>query len=83
MCRKPSPHFLYKAREEHGVSLVASWMIGDRVTDIECGRVAGLRTIRVAEDHPAQRWAGEIEADFEAADLADAAQIVLEHPELI
>ena len=80
-CRKPSPYFLYKAKEEHGISLEASWMIGDRVADIECGRAAGLRTIRVVEDHPAHRRPNEIRADFEAADLADAARIVLEHSE--
>ncbi len=80
-CRKPSPYFLYKAKEEHGISLEASWIIGDRISDIEYGRAAGLRTIRVVEDHPAQRQPGEIKADFEAADLADAARIVLEHSE--
>jgi D-glycero-D-manno-heptose 1,7-bisphosphate phosphatase len=77
-CRKPSPYFLHKAREEHGISLGASWMIGDRVSDIECGRAAGLRTIHVAEDHPAQRRSGEMKADFEATDLADAERIILE-----
>jgi D-glycero-D-manno-heptose 1,7-bisphosphate phosphatase len=80
-CRKPSPYFLYKAKEEHGISFEASWMIGDRVTDIECGRAAGLRTIRVVEDHPAQRRPDEIKANFEAVDLVDAARIVLEHSE--
>jgi D-glycero-D-manno-heptose 1,7-bisphosphate phosphatase len=77
-CRKPSPYFLYKAKEEHGVSLEGSWMIGDRVTDIECGVCAGLRTIRIDEDHPAQRRPGEIKANFEATDLAGAARIILE-----
>jgi D-glycero-D-manno-heptose 1,7-bisphosphate phosphatase len=80
-CRKPSPYFLYKAREEHGVSLAASWMVGDRVTDIECGRAAGLHTIRIAEDHPAKRGHNELEADFEAHDLAEAAWIILKSQE--
>ncbi len=78
-CRKPSPHFLYRAKEEHGISLTDSWMIGDRVTDIEFGRAAGLHTIRVAEDHPAKRRPYEVKADFEATDLADAARIILTH----
>ena len=76
-CRKPSPYFLYKAKEEHGVSLEASWIIGDRASDIQCGRAAGLHTIRVLEDHPAKRRPDEVDADFEAADLADAARIIL------
>jgi D-glycero-D-manno-heptose 1,7-bisphosphate phosphatase len=76
-CRKPSPFFLLKARDEFALSLEASWMVGDRVTDIECGRAAGVRTIRVAEDHPAKRDPEEEQADFEAADLAEAATIIL------
>ncbi len=43
-CRKPSPHFLRKAAQEHGVELALSWMVGDRSTDMECGRAAGVRT---------------------------------------
>jgi phosphoglycolate phosphatase-like HAD superfamily hydrolase len=52
-------------------------MIGDRVTDVECGRAAGVRTIRVAEDHPAARGSREAKADFEARDLVEAVEIVL------
>jgi len=47
LCRKPSPFFLRKARDEHGVDLAASWMVGDRDTDVACGQAAGCHTIRV------------------------------------
>jgi D-glycero-D-manno-heptose 1,7-bisphosphate phosphatase len=80
-CRKPSPYFLLKARDEFAISLAQSWMIGDRATDIECGVSAGVRTIRVAEDHPAVRSAGEIQADFEAKNLADSVRLILETTE--
>lgn len=76
-CRKPSPYFLLKARDEFGLSLADSWMIGDRATDVECGRAAGARTIRIAEDHPGERAAGEMKAEFEARDLAEAVEIIL------
>jgi D-glycero-D-manno-heptose 1,7-bisphosphate phosphatase len=76
-CRKPSPFFLFKARDEFGIDLAQSWMIGDRVTDIECGRAAGVHTIRVAEDHPATRRADEMPAEFEVRDLAQAVDIIL------
>lgn len=79
-CRKPSPHLLFKARDAFGLALEASWMIGDRVTDIECGRAGGVRTIRVAEDHPAILAANETQADFEARDLAHATEIILSSP---
>jgi len=76
-CRKPSPYFLLRARDEFGLSLKDSWMIGDRVTDVECGRAAGVRTIRVLEDHPAVRGTDQMKADFEAPDLAAAVGIIL------
>ena len=47
ICRKPSPYFLKEARDAFGVDLTRSWMIGDRVTDIECGRAAGTRTVEI------------------------------------
>jgi D-glycero-D-manno-heptose 1,7-bisphosphate phosphatase len=78
-CRKPSPFFLLKARDNFGLRLDESWMIGDRATDIECGRAAGVRTIRVAADHPARRSPNETAADFEAQDLRRATEIVLRH----
>ncbi len=76
-CRKPSPYFLFKARDEFGLSLEESWMVGDRATDIECGRAAGARTIRVLEDHPVNRDPSEAKADFEVRDLAEATEIIL------
>jgi len=78
-CRKPSPFFLLKARDEFALGLAESWMIGDRASDIECGRAAGVRTIRVAADHPARRSPNETAADFEAQDLTQATEIVLRH----
>jgi len=46
-CRKPSPWFLLQARDDLALNLRDSWMIGDQPTDTECGRAAGVRTIRV------------------------------------
>ena len=76
-CRKPSPYFLFKARDAFGLALQDSWIVGDRATDIECGRAAGVRPTRVKEDHPLTRAANEAKADFEAYDLAHAAEIIL------
>lgn len=43
-CRKPSPYFLLEAARVYGVQLSQSWMIGDRATDMACGRAAGTQT---------------------------------------
>ena len=40
--RKPSPQMLLDARDEFGINLAASYMVGDKVSDIECGWNAGV-----------------------------------------
>ena len=41
--RKPSPQFLFDARDEFGVELAQSYMIGDKLIDLECGWNAGVK----------------------------------------
>ncbi len=41
--RKPSPQFLFDARDEFGLDLAASYMIGDKLIDLECGWNAGVK----------------------------------------
>jgi len=41
--RKPSPQFLFDVRDAHGVDLAASYMVGDKLADLECGWNAGVR----------------------------------------
>lgn len=40
--RKPNPGMLEDAAEELGLRLDVSWMVGDRVSDVEAGLRAGL-----------------------------------------
>jgi D-glycero-D-manno-heptose 1,7-bisphosphate phosphatase len=42
-CRKPKPGLVHKAAEELQIDLASSWMIGDSVSDIECGLAAGAK----------------------------------------
>jgi D-glycero-D-manno-heptose 1,7-bisphosphate phosphatase len=41
--RKPSPQFLLDARAEFGLNLSWSYMIGDKLIDLECGWNAGVK----------------------------------------
>ena len=41
--RKPSPQMLLDARDEFGIDLATSYMVGDKVSDIECGWNAGVK----------------------------------------
>lgn len=43
--RKPNPGMLTEAAQWHGLDLSQSWMIGDRMTDVEAGHRAGCRSV--------------------------------------
>jgi len=45
VCRKPSPALLFKASQELRLHLKRSFMIGDKIDDIEAGKNAGCQTI--------------------------------------
>jgi D-glycero-D-manno-heptose 1,7-bisphosphate phosphatase len=72
-CRKPSPYFLLKAKEDFCIDLKQSWMIGDRISDIECGKAAGTKTVFICT-YPFD----QVAADFQAHNLCEAASLILE-----
>jgi D-glycero-D-manno-heptose 1,7-bisphosphate phosphatase len=41
--RKPSPQFLFDARDEFGLNLAESFMVGDKLIDLESGWNAGVK----------------------------------------
>jgi len=41
--RKPRPQFLFDAQEEFGIDLTQSYMIGDKLIDVQCGWNAGVK----------------------------------------
>ena len=41
--RKPSPDFLFDARDEFGLDLAQSYMVGDKLIDVQCGWNAGVK----------------------------------------
>jgi D-glycero-D-manno-heptose 1,7-bisphosphate phosphatase len=79
-CRKPSPGMLLRARNDLSLTLSESWMIGDQPTDTQCGRAAGVRTIRIASPcsntRPSLRVADPC-ADYLVTNLSEAAEIIL------
>jgi len=69
-CRKPAPGMLLQAAREQQIDLSGSWMVGDSDIDIQAGRSAGCRTVRILR-------AGvipEVQADLSVASLLEAVQ---------
>lgn len=46
-CRKPLPGMLLKAAADHDIDLDRSWMVGDKLADIEAGQAAGCKPVLV------------------------------------
>ena len=44
-CRKPQPGLLLRAAADLDIDLAASWMIGDRLRDVQAGLAAGCQAI--------------------------------------
>jgi len=42
-CRKPRPGLLFRAAREFDIDISRSYMVGDRISDLEAGRNAGCR----------------------------------------
>jgi D-glycero-D-manno-heptose 1,7-bisphosphate phosphatase len=81
--RKPSPQFLFDARDEFGLDLGQSYMIGDKLIDLECGWNAGVKgCILVRTGYGAQTERDAKEALLQATvvdDLPAAAAWVVAH----
>ena len=73
--RKPAPGMSLQAKRDHVIDLSRSFFIGDKEIDVECGRNAGVRTIRVQTDSRHDTTGGT--PDGTAEDLPAAAEIIL------
>lgn len=73
-CRKPQPGMLFQASLECHIELAKSWMVGDSEKDVEAGRRAGCRTIRIMGDLGSK---GASCADLVAPSLSAAAHEIL------
>ncbi len=75
-CRKPAPGLILDLAGRHGVDPARSYMVGDKLTDIEAGRRAGCRTVLLAaarELSGLRRQEGWRDPDRVAGDLHEAA----------
>ena len=78
-CRKPKPGLLSRAAEDLGIDLSRSFIIGDKLSDLEAGWNAGCRSILVLTGYGREvrkqlsvSEAGRV--GYVAKDLADAVE---------
>jgi D-glycero-D-manno-heptose 1,7-bisphosphate phosphatase len=75
-CRKPAPGLVLRAASEHHLDLRRSFFIGDKDSDMQCGRSAGVKSILVHTGYGEAADAGA--ADFVVPDIATAANLIIE-----
>lgn len=78
LCRKPGAEMAYRAAADFHGDLGRSFVIGDKMSDIEMGKQVGARTILVRTGYGAQLAASPAskQADYIAENLLEAAQII-------
>ncbi len=81
-CRKPKPGMIERAVRERGYDLARSYMVGDKISDVEFGKKLGARGVMVLTgygrgEHEFQRAGWTVHPDFLAGDLYDAALWIL------
>lgn len=72
--RKPAPGMLLAAARDHDIDLAQSYMVGDKASDVACGRNAGCQTILISA---AGSPAGDDAPSFTARTLSEAADWIL------
>jgi D-glycero-D-manno-heptose 1,7-bisphosphate phosphatase len=76
--RKPSPGLVRKAILDHDLDLTRSFMVGDRLSDVQCGKNAGCRSVLVLTGDPGKEQdEAKRVADFIADGLLQAAEWTL------
>lgn len=74
-CRKPKAGLLLRAAAELDLSLPHSYMVGDRVKDVQCGRAAGCTTVFI--DFGYAETPQGTRADFTVRSLSEAVAAIL------
>lgn len=85
-CRKPRPGMFLRARDEMGIDLEASYVVGDSTRDIQAGERIGATTVLVLTgygrgelEHQSVGW--KVHPHRACEDLLDAVRWILEREE--
>ncbi|MDT4969748.1 MAG: D-glycero-D-manno-heptose 1,7-bisphosphate phosphatase [Acidobacteriota bacterium] len=84
-CRKPRPGLIQSAARDFDIDLTESWMIGDRYSDIELARNAGVHAGFVMSGYGRGEWTYQRggwkhEPDLVAENLLEAVERIVQGP---
>ncbi|MBX7220712.1 MAG: HAD family hydrolase [Blastocatellia bacterium] len=72
-CRKPKPGLILEAARQFEINLAASFLVGDRWSDIVAGAAAGCRTILLDQPYSHRE---RCQPDFVSQDLFRATELI-------
>lgn len=81
-CRKPKPGLIARAAREFDIDLARSWMVGDRYSDIELARNAGVKSMFVLSGYGRGEWEHQrgswnTQPDAIAENLLEAVRVIV------
>lgn len=80
-CRKPAPGMLIKAASDLGLSLPDSILIGDKPSDIEAARAAGVGRAYLVESENPESGCKDVPANGHYANLLECATVLTQNLE--
>jgi D-glycero-D-manno-heptose 1,7-bisphosphate phosphatase len=81
-CRKPKPGLISRAARDFDIDLEKSWMVGDRYSDVELARNAGVKSMFVLSGYGRGEWEHQRaewkeQPDVIAEDLLEAVRLIV------
>ena len=77
-CRKPKTGLIEQAQNDLSIEMEHSFFIGDKTSDIQAGKNAGLKTILVKTGKAGSEQEYPVKPNYIANDLLDAANWILD-----
>lgn len=80
-CRKPKPGLISRAARDFNIDLAGSWMVGDRYSDVELARNAGVRSMFVLSGYGRGEWEHQrsswtVQPHLVAENLLEAVRVI-------
>ena len=86
-CRKPKPGLISRAARDFDIDLAGSWMVGDRYSDVELARNAGVQSMFVLSGYGRGEWEHQRstwteQPDLVAENLLEAVRVIAAEEDL-
>lgn len=73
-CRKPNPGMLFYLKGKYDLEISESFFIGDRNSDVQCGQLAGCKTILL--DHGYPKAKNNVQPTYRVLKLSEVTKLI-------